>query len=213
MQLPGAATAATIFWDGTGSSWNLTAPWSTSSSSSLSLFDPAAPPGAGDVADFNITTVNSSQGVNLNANQSALGLVFASTGTVLIQSGSGTNTLTLGASGITVNATAGSDTITSGVSLGASQSWTNNSSSLLTVSGTLSTSHPFNVGGSGNITLSGSVNSGNNVLTKTGSGTLTLSGATDNNSLAVTVSSGTVALAKSSSGSPNDVHAIGQDML
>jgi autotransporter-associated beta strand protein len=65
------------------------------------------------------------------------------------------------------------------------------------------------VGGSGNITLSGSVNSGNNVLTKTGSGTLTLSGATDNNSLGVTVTSGTVVLAKTSSGSPNDVHAVG----
>ena len=40
-----------------------------------------------------------------------------------------------------------------------------------------------------------------------------MSGTTDNNGLAVTVNSGTVVLAKTSSGSPNDVHAIGQDML
>ena len=61
--------------------------------------------------------------------------------------------------------------------------------------------------------LSGSVNGANQVLTKIGNNTLTLSGTTDNNSLAVTVNSGTVVLAKTSSGSPNDVHAIGEDML
>ncbi len=36
---------------------------------------------------------------------------------------------------------------------------------------------------------------------------------TDNNGLAVTVDSGTVVLAKTSSGSPNDVHAIGENTL
>ena len=52
------------------------------------------------------------------------------------------------------------------------------------------------------------------MLTKIGNNTLTLSGTTDNNSLAVTVDSGTVVLAKTSSGSPNpDVHAIGEDTL
>jgi autotransporter-associated beta strand protein len=211
--VPPVAQAANIFWDGTGTSWNLTGPWSTSSSSNSILFDPPAPPGSGDIANFNISTVNMPQTVNLNANQSALGLVFSSSGAVQIQTGIGTNVLTLGTSGITVNAGTGADTITNGVSLGAAQSWTNNSSNLLAVSGTVSAGHAFNVGGSGNITLSGSVNSGNNVLTKTGSGTLTLSGATDNNSLAVTVSAGTVVLGKTSSGSPNDVHAIGQDTL
>ena len=79
--------------------------------------------------------------------------------------------------------------------------------------GTVTANGPFTVGGTGDITLSGSVNGGNQVLTKIGNNTLTLSGTTDNNSLAVTVDSGTVVLAKTSSGLPSDVHAIGQDML
>ena len=74
---PPPALAATIYWDGTGTSWNLVGPWSISSSSSLALFDPPAPPGPSDLAVFNITTVNTPQTVNLNAAQAALGLGFA----------------------------------------------------------------------------------------------------------------------------------------
>ena len=156
--------------------------------------------------------------MNLNGAQLANGLVFNSAGPLVIQSGSGTNTLTVGELGIAVNAGAGADTISTAVTLNpgsGGESWTNNSSNLLTVSGTVSNLQGFNfqVGGTGNITLSGSVNTANTVLTKTGSGTLTLSGATDNNSLPVTVNGGTVVLAKTSSGSPNEVHAIGQDAL
>src|SRR3954454_6623767 len=101
----GAAT----FWDGTNTSWNTNTAWSVLSNASTP--DPVSPPGAGDVANFNITTVITPQTVNLNATQSAAGLIFSSSGTVLVQTGSGSNTLSLGANGITVNSGAGSDTI------------------------------------------------------------------------------------------------------
>jgi len=39
------------------------------------LPDPAAPPGASDLADFNIVGLNTPQTVNLNANQAAAGLL------------------------------------------------------------------------------------------------------------------------------------------
>ena len=208
--------AGNLYWDGTGTSWNTASSWSTSSSATTP--DPAAKASSTDNAHFNITTVNTAQTVNLNGAQSALGLIFNNAGPVVIQTGSGTNTLTLGESGITVNAGAGAVTISTAVNRGVagfSGSWTNNSSNLLTVSGTVSNLQGLNfqVGGSGNTTLSGSVNTANTVLTKIDSGALTLSGATDNNSLPVTVNGGTVVLAKTSSGSPNEVHAIGQDAL
>ena len=190
------ARAANIFWDGTGTSWNAASFWSTASNATTP--DPAAKPGAGDIANFNISTVNSAQTVNLDAAQAALGLVFNSTGTVLIQTGSGTNTLTLGTSGITVNSGAGADTISSAVSLGSPQSWTNNSSNVLTVSGNISNAaNLLIIAGTGNTTLSGILGNGSGGLTKSGSGALTLSGANTYAGL-TTVSGGTLVLGNAS---------------
>src|SRR5262249_28180776 len=78
---------ANKFWDGTGTGWNTASFWSTAGNATTP--DPATPPGSADIALFNISTVNTAQTVNLNAAQSALGLVFNSTGTALIQSGAG----------------------------------------------------------------------------------------------------------------------------
>src|SRR5262249_9316228 len=132
----GNAHAAIEYWDGTGSDWNTASFWSTTNVATTP--DPAAPPGASDIAFFNITSVNSAQTVNLNAAQSAVELIFGSTGPVLIQTGSGTNTLSLGANGISVNSGAGADTITCAVGLAAAQSWTNNSTNTLTANGNIS---------------------------------------------------------------------------
>src|SRR5207247_1490990 len=96
--LPAVAPATNIFWDGTGTGWNSASSWSTASNATTP--NPASPPGSSDIEFFNIITNNAAQTVNLNANQSALGLNFTSSGAVFIQSGAGTNTLTLGASGI-----------------------------------------------------------------------------------------------------------------
>src|SRR5262245_33870715 len=79
----GEASAAIKYWDGTGTDWNTASFWSTTNAATTP--DPAAPPAASDIAFFNITSVNTAQTVNLNAAQSALELIFGSTGPVLIQ--------------------------------------------------------------------------------------------------------------------------------
>jgi hypothetical protein len=58
-------------------------------------------PGSADLVLFNISTVNTAQTVCLNAAQSALGLSFTSSGTVVLQGGGTNRTLTLAGSGIT----------------------------------------------------------------------------------------------------------------
>ncbi len=100
-----------------------------------------------------------------------------------------------------------------GAGVGGNGALINSSPNPASYAGNITLNAASGVGGTGDITLSGSVIASDQVLTKIGNNTLTLSGTTDNSSLAVTVDSGTVVLAKTSSGSPNDVHAIGQDML
>ena len=63
------ASAAAIYWDGTGTSWNDTASWSTASGATTP--DPATVPGSGDDVTFNISGLNTAQVVNLDAAQAA----------------------------------------------------------------------------------------------------------------------------------------------
>jgi hypothetical protein len=58
------------------------------------------PPGASDLADFNVTTVNTPQIVNLNANQAAASVLFDSFGSVTVHSGVGTSSITVGPTGV-----------------------------------------------------------------------------------------------------------------
>lgn len=204
------AWALNILWDGTtGATWNSRTPWSLLTNATTP--DPNAKPGATDIAHFNITTANTPQTVNLDAAQSALGLAFDSTGTVLIESaigGSGTNALTLGTSGITINAGAGADTISSAISLAGAESWTNNSSNLFTVSGNITNgANLLTIAGTGNTTISGSLGTGNGGLTKSGAGILSLN---NNNTFAggVTINAGTLSLGNNgalNSATPNVV--------
>ncbi len=185
------ASAVNILWDGTGTSWNVASNWSLFSNATTP--NPAAKPGAGDTAIFNIETVNTPQTVNLNTAQSALGLVFNSTGSVSIQSGIGTNTLTLGSGGISVSPGAGVNTINPAISVTAPQAWANDSSNLLSVSGSVSLgANNLTVGGGGN-TLIGGTLSGTNGLAKIGAGQLTL-GAANTFSGGVAISAGNVQL-------------------
>jgi autotransporter-associated beta strand protein len=109
------------------------------------------------------------------------GLTFTGTGSSntagsSIGAGSG-GTLQINNGGITVNAGSGANTISAPVTLGAAQSWTNNSTNLLTL-GTGAVNNggfPLTVAGSGNMAISGAI-SGNGSLTHFASGTLTLSG-------------------------------------
>jgi autotransporter-associated beta strand protein len=131
--------AATLYWNGAGTSWNTVSDWSTASGATTP--NPAAVPGSGDIADFNITTVNSTQIITLDANQNASGLIYGSTGIVNINSGTGTNTLTIGSSGITVNSGAGGGIINTGLVVTGTEKWQNNTilatHTPLTISGTI----------------------------------------------------------------------------
>ncbi len=90
----------------------------------------------------------------------------------------------------------------------------NSSTGAASLAGTVTANASFNVGGSGDITLTGSVINNSEVatLTKTGTNRLTLAGNTDNSTLAVAVNSGIVVLGKASSHSP-DVHAVGGGLI
>ena len=152
---------------------------------------------AGDTAEFNgVGTVTNV--VNLGATQVATGIIVTSaqTGNTLLEGGGAAEILDLDAGGISMAAGSGAFTIGSTTAvqnvvtdLTSSQSWTNNSSSLLqTVNGitNAATTTPLtltiNGSGSGGTTLSGVISNGSGTSTtaltiNTTGGTTTLSSA------------------------------------
>lgn len=182
-----AANAETIYWDGSGgTSWATNASWSTVVGGGTNP-GAGAVPGVNDVANFSSSNItNTAQTVNLAANRTVQGLIFLGTNaaTTTLLAGGTNRTLALAGTGITVNSGAGAVTIGSAtggqqvaVTLGAAQSWTNNSANALTVVNNVANgAFLLNLAGTGNTTLSGVV-SGTGGLTKSGAGTATLSGA------------------------------------
>jgi len=216
--------AATLYWDGTGTVWGPPPTWGPSAwstSSSATTPNPAATPGASDVATFNISTLNTSQTVDLWTNYSVLGLVFDNTASTLIRPfGPGANSLTIGTSGINVNAAAGPVTLSPNVLyVSASQTWTNNSANKVTVNSYVDLSNGslgglgriLTLDGSGDFSIAGSINASSKLI-KNGAGTLTLNGANDNVGLTLVANAGTVILDKPSVATPGlftEIHAIG----
>jgi fibronectin-binding autotransporter adhesin len=150
---------AQIYWDGTGTTWNAVASWSTATAAVTP--NPGAVPGVLDEAVFNISTVNTNQTVSLDANQSIRNLTFRSTGTTLLQGG-GTNrtlslygniTLATGAGAVTIgNATSGQN---ASLSLFGSLSWTAAAGTTLTVPNTMTRSNGATISASSTGTFTG----------------------------------------------------------
>ncbi|MEI7780360.1 MAG: autotransporter-associated beta strand repeat-containing protein, partial [Planctomycetota bacterium] len=214
--LAGSADGATWWWNTTSTGlWSSGANWSNASSGGTTGTAPTDNTTA-DIAVFNQSGTNGNETVQLNANRSINGMVFANTGSTSLTSDSTTaRLLTIGGSGITVNAGAGTVTLgdptnTLNLAVAASQSFTNNSTSTLSVLGSISrgsadaTSRTLTVTGSGNTVLSGLLSdgggTGNLSLTKSGSGALTLTG-NNTYSGATTLSAGILRIGANSVGS------------
>jgi fibronectin-binding autotransporter adhesin len=188
-----AAAPTTAYWNGTtNASWayqpggaGTATNWSAAAAGTPDTF--ALPTGATNV----IMTANNALNLLTTLDQAFAvnSLTFTGAGTAnaagsTIASGTGTNALTINAAalngnpagnGIAVSATSGADTISANVVLGASQTWTNNSTtSLLTVSGAVSD------GGS------------NFNLTTAGAGTIFLGSAASTYGGITTISAGTL---------------------
>lgn len=199
---PGAAiTPGTAFWNGTSSaSWayqpggdGTATNWSAAAAGTPDTF--ALPGSDTNVYFTSNTATNLSTTLDQNTTINSLIFTGASTansaGATIASGGAGTNTLTINAAavngntagnGITVNAGAGADTISAGVILGASQTWTNNSTSALTVSGVIGD------GGS------------NFNLTKAGTGTIALTNAANTYGGITTINGGTLSVATLANG-------------
>ncbi len=179
------ARAATLYWDGNSASWSTLEEWSEAFDATSP--DPALIPGSLDTVHFNIAGLNIDETVTLDADQSAKGLVFDSTGTVTIASGIDASKLTVGSSGIVVSTGAGVATV----------------SAPLGVLGGAET--PFNVAAGGILNLSGAVTTagGSEIMVgKTGLGILNLTGQlfqpTDTNVRRIAFSNGITNLANTS---------------
>jgi autotransporter-associated beta strand protein len=161
--------AATITWDGdTSANWSDAGNWDTA-------------PVDGDALVFSGT-----------ANQTNANDDFLTSIGLLTLNGANWNinlgTLTLN-SGITAS---GTSALTGALTLGAAQTW-QNSTGLLTISGTVANGgNLLALGGAGNTTIASNI-SGTGGLTKSGTGTLTLSGGNTYNGT-TTLGGGTLAL-------------------
>jgi fibronectin-binding autotransporter adhesin len=171
-----SARAATVDWAGTSTTWSSGANWSGSVAPVNDL--------TSDIARFNLA----SYAALPNAGTTSIsGLIFGDgvTGTgALTLAGTA---LSIGSNGMVMNTNAGAVTVSSGVRLGANQTWTNNSANELTISGAVSnvgnvTPFTLTLAGTGNIKFTGAINNGGTtgttalVVDKT-SGIVTFNGA------------------------------------
>ena len=164
-----AAGAGPIYWTGSqDGNWNSGAVnWS---SSPISANPPAALPASTDNVYF---TCNPASNLTTTLGQdfSIQGLTFTSNATSPVTIG-GSNTLTIGGDGVSVQNGSAADLINAKLALGAAQTWTNLNSSggSLSVYGGISGSAPLTLAGGGGFVWGGS-NSLTSALTVSGNGT------------------------------------------
>ena len=149
------AFAASYYWDTTTTGlWTTGSNWSTDPTGSPAGTVAPSSSITADSAVFNGSGVNGNETIQLSANASIAGITFNNTGTTLLQSTTTTSqTITIGAGGITMAANAGNvtfDTINKlNVTIGASQTWMNNNAAA-----SLSGLNSFTIGGNA-LTLAG----------------------------------------------------------
>ncbi|MFM8984848.1 MAG: beta strand repeat-containing protein, partial [Planctomycetia bacterium] len=198
--------AAQYYWATTGTGlWTNTANWSLNATSGGT--PGTVPPSSrtSNTVYFNQSSVNGDSTVELSGTWAALGFVFNNTGSTLVRaSASGTQSLTSGNGGLTVNLGAGPVTFgdaTNAVPVivepnSANSSITNHSGSLLRFSSGINHNAynlTFTGSGAGGVQVDGNFASGSPVI-KSGSGALVFTGSMRLTNSA-TISSGTMAIA------------------
>jgi autotransporter-associated beta strand protein len=181
--------AATLTWSNSGTTWSTASNWGGTA------------PGSSDIGLFNLNAAYTYQPSLTSA--AAVGGVWDT----------GSGPVTIGGSPLTLNGTtinsnpgegieldpgAGALTVSASVGLGGPQTWLNNSSSLVTVSGNVGNAgNLLTVSGSGNTTVSGVVSGAGGLAVLSGSTTLT-----GENTLTglVTISGGTLNAANTHNG-------------
>ncbi|HEV3003428.1 MAG TPA: PEP-CTERM sorting domain-containing protein [Pirellulales bacterium] len=131
-------------------------------------------PGSPTDVFFTTSSHGANLGTTLAADFSIKGLTFTSDATSAVTIG-GTNKLTLGVDGITVQSGAAAPVINAPVTLGSAQNWTIDGANSLIVNGSLSTAgFALTKMGTGTLTLGGVPNLALNTTLNVGAGTLIL---------------------------------------
>lgn len=174
---------AQLYWDSNGATAGAgvtpTGTWGTSTFWTTDAAGLSATTGytAGSAVVFSAgSDATGSPTITVSGAQTASGLTIQE-GTLTF-AGTATPSLAIGTGGITMSGTAAATFgATLPITLSGVQSWTNDSSGLLTVAGTVGQgANALTITGTGVTTISGII-SGSGGLVKTGAGTLTLSGA------------------------------------
>ncbi|MEN3943578.1 autotransporter-associated beta strand repeat-containing protein [Prosthecobacter sp. SYSU 5D2] len=172
------APAADLYWGGdASSSFQTLGNWWADLNRSTAA---TAIPGAADVAIFNALAPVPSQIATLGADTTLLGLVFnGSSGTAITLGTLNDHLLTLGTSGLSIEAGAAAHTLNSAVAINTSQTWSNLSNQLFTQAGNVSFASPANqtleISGTGGFAITGPITAtANRRLAITSSGPVTL---------------------------------------
>jgi len=196
---PSAATPlAAAYWTGNSTNgiagvWvasdgSAASNWSATSGGAVQALIPS-----GVALTFPANPTVGATNTRLGADMSVASMAISDTTNGLSINADGSTLTITGSSGITMNAGVPASTIAASVVLGVSQTWTNSSSGLLTVSGPVNNGgNALSVAGSGSVTMSGVI-SGTGALTQNGPGVLTLA-AIDSYTGATTIAGGTLAV-------------------
>ncbi len=169
LTITNANPSGTISWTGAvDSNWQTANPatnWSVSGSDPLTIPGPAS--------NVHFYAAGNNLNTLIASDLSINSLSFDSTATSPVSISGGT--LTIGSTGMSVAGGAAAITVNSAIAMGAPQTWTNSSSSLLTAGGSVANGgNLLTLTGSGKITTGGI--SGTGGLTNTETGTLTFGG-------------------------------------